>query len=258
MQHTVDCDYSVEGSGPPLVLIHGIGAARDAWRFVTPDLTAHFTVVRYDLRGHGSSPPAEPGFGLEELVNDLVSVCDRAGFDAVHLAGHSLGGMIAPAFARRNPARVRSMSLLSTAAFRTADDRAKVAAVVKAMTEQGIADVLPTLTNRWFTDDFIAANPAVVERRMAQVIGTDAATFLNVFHIYATTEMQPWIADIETPALVLTGEHDGGCPPRLNAQIADAMPNSSLVVLDGLKHAVQLEAPKRVAAAVRDFASRHP
>ncbi|MEM7377691.1 MAG: alpha/beta fold hydrolase [Pseudomonadota bacterium] len=258
MEHTVACDYSVEGRGPPLVLIHGIGAARDAWRFVAPHLVAHFTVVRYDLRGHGTSPSAEPGFGLDELVNDLGSVCDRAGLDAVHLAGHSLGGMIAPAFARRYPARVKSMSLLSTAAFRTADDRAKVAGVVQAMTDQGIADVLPTLTHRWFTDDFIAANPAVVERRMAQVIGTDAATFLNVFRIYATTEMQPWLADIETPALVLTGEHDGGCPPRLNGLIAEALPNSSLVVLDGLKHAVQLEAPESVAAAVRDFASRHP
>nr|NIP76717.1 alpha/beta hydrolase [Xanthomonadales bacterium] len=50
MNQVIDCDYTVEGSGPPLILIHGIGAARDVWRFLTPILSEHFTVVRYDLR----------------------------------------------------------------------------------------------------------------------------------------------------------------------------------------------------------------
>ena len=61
MADVIDCAYSIEGTGEPLVLIHGIGAARDAWRFLTPHLRDHFTVVTYDLRGHGESlvqPPA--------------------------------------------------------------------------------------------------------------------------------------------------------------------------------------------------------
>ena len=53
MAEAIDCAYSVEGHGEPLVLIHGIGAARDAWRFMLPHLRDKFTVVTYDLRGHG-------------------------------------------------------------------------------------------------------------------------------------------------------------------------------------------------------------
>ena len=71
MSDSVRCEYSVEGHGPPLFLIHGIGAARDVWRFVTPHLTEQFTVISYDLRGHGKSRIPDHDFGLEELVEDL-------------------------------------------------------------------------------------------------------------------------------------------------------------------------------------------
>ena len=118
--------------GPPLFLIHGIGAARDAWRFIVPILRDHFTIVTYDLRGHGASPMPSDEFGLNELVDDLERVRERTGFEKAHFSGHSLGGMIGPAYAQKYPDRVLSLGLLSTAAGRTQDDSAKVNGVVKA------------------------------------------------------------------------------------------------------------------------------
>ena len=166
MTNKIDCDFSVEGNGPPLFLIHGIGAARDTWRFAMPALTRRFTVVSYDLRGHGTSPMPDGPFGLDELVADLEQVRLRTGIERAHFAGHSLGGMIGPAYARKYPDRVISLGLLSTAAFRTEDDSAKVWAVVKAMEEKGVSQVLETLIDRWYTDAFIAENPQIVDRRM--------------------------------------------------------------------------------------------
>jgi hypothetical protein len=61
------------------------------------------------------------------------------------------------------------------------------------------------LEERWFTAQFVAQHPQVVERRMQQVIDTDAAVFLSVFDIYAETEMAPWLPEIKQPCLVLTG-----------------------------------------------------
>lgn len=247
MVDVIDCEFSVQGEGPPLILIHGIGAARNTWVKALPVLTPHFTVVTYDLRGHGASPMPKGEFGLDALVNDLERVCERAGFEQAHFAGHSLGGMIGPAYAVKHPDRVRSVGLLSTAAFRTEDDSAKVWAVVHAMEEKGIANVLGTLTERWFTDGFIAKHGDVVERRLQQVIDTNPEVFLNVFRIYAGTEMAPWLHEVRAPALVLTGENDGGCNPRLNTQIDAALPNSELVILPDLKHSLLLEAGDVVA-----------
>jgi len=249
----VSCAWSIAGQGPPLFLIHGIGAARNTWAKLLPILTPRFTVVTYDLRGHGESPKGEGEFNLNHLVEDLEAIRKATGIAAMHLAGHSLGGMIGPAYARAYPEKVLSLGLLSTAAFRTDDDSQKVWAVVKAMEEKGIPPVLETLSDRWFTDDFITNHPDVVAARLKQVVNTDAEVFLNVFRIYAGTEMGPWLHQVTAPALVLTGEHDGGCNPRLNQQIADALPASELVILPRYKHSLLLEAGESVAKELCRF-----
>lgn len=248
---------SVEGDGPSLFLIHGIGASRHSFDGVVARVREAYRCVSYDLRGHGRSPVPPPPYTLDDLVDDLEALRADLGIERAHFAGHSLGGMIGPAYARRYPQHVRSLGLLSTAAFRTEDDREKVRGVVAAMRERGIRPVLETLRDRWFTPEFGERRPEVIERRLQQVVDCDPDVFLSVFDIYAETEMAPWIAEVDAPSLVLTGEHDGGCPPRLNEQIAHALRDADLVILDGLRHAILLEAPDRVAAAMRAFLDRH-
>lgn len=257
MAKAIDCVHSIEGSGPPVIMVHGIGARRQGWAGIVERLRDRFTCVTYDLRGHGESPMPEGRFGLDELVADLEALRERLDISKAHVIGHSLGGMIGPAYARAHPDRVLSLGLLSTAAFRTEDDSAKVRGVVAAMEKKGIRQVLDTLTQRWFTDDFAAARPDVIEARKVQVVETDPDVFLNVFHIYAETEMGPWLHEVTAPSLVLTGELDGGCNPRLNKQIAEALPNSELVILEGLKHAILIEASERVAPPVSKFLAAH-
>ncbi len=253
MTKAVESSYVVEGSGPPLFMIHGIGARKTSWAALTQHLKNDFTCIAYDLRGHGDTPKGEGRFGLDELVADLEALRAKLGIEKAHFIGHSLGGMIGPAYARAYPNRVKALGLLSTAAFRTPDDSAKVKAVVAAMEEKGIPPVLGTLADRWFTDKFQAEHADRIEARKAQVIATDPDVFLNVFHIYAETEMSPWLHEVTAPSLVLTGELDGGCNPRLNKLIADALPNSELVILEGLKHAILIEATERVAPPIVRF-----
>ena len=258
MPEIIDCAYTVTGTGPPLFLIHGIGAARDAWRFMAPELEQHFTLITYDLRGHGTSAmPDSLDFTLDDLVADLERLRMRTGIKRAFFAGHSLGGMIGPAYALKYPGRVRALGLLSTAAFRTPDDSARVRGVVAAMEERGIPNILKTLTGRWFTEAFIAANPDIVQRRLKQVIDTDAQVFLQVFRIYAGTEMAPWLHRVTAPSLVLTGQYDGACNPRLNRLIDAALRDSELVILPEYKHSILVEAPGDVNAhLIRNFAGK--
>lgn len=254
----LDCVHSIEGDGPPLFMIHGIGSRRSGWAAIIERLAPHFTCISYDLRGHGESPLPDGEFGLEELVDDLEALRDKLDIDKAHVIGHSLGGMIGPAYARRYPERVRTLGLLSTAAGRTEDDRQKLQNVIRAMEEKGIEQVLNTLVERWYTDDFIAANPDVISARIQQVVDTPPHVFLNVFRIYAGTEMAPWLHEVSTPSLVLTGENDGACNPRLNTFMDQQLPNSELVILDTVKHAILVEAPDLVAGGVKSFIDRHP
>jgi 3-oxoadipate enol-lactonase len=257
MVQSVDCSYTVEGKGPPLFMVHGIGSRKTSWAEMMRLLSSDFTCIAYDLRGHGESPKGRGIFGLDELVADLENLRAKLGIEKAHVIGHSLGGMIGPAYAHAYPDRVMALGLLSTAAFRTPEDSAKVKAVVTAMEEKGIPQVLTTLVDRWFTDAFQKNNASRIEARIKQVIDTDPSVFLNVFHIYAETEMSPWLHEVTAPSLVLTGELDGGCNPRLNKLIAAALPHSELVILDGLKHSIMIEATGRVAGPVSKFLKAH-
>jgi len=245
--------FSVAGDGPALVMIHGIGARRATFDGMVAGLKDRFTCITYDLRGHGLSPMPEGRFGLDDLVDDLEELRARLGIEKAHFAGHSLGGMIGPRYAWRYPDRVLSLGIWSTAAFRTEADSAAVRGVVARMRAEGIGPVLDTLTARWFTDAFGAARPDVIAWRKRQVMDTPAEVFLNVFDIYAETEMAPWLHEVKAPAQIITGELDGGCNPRLNTLIHEALPGSELEILEGLKHAIFIEATDRVLPHVRRF-----
>ena len=173
------------------------------------------------------------------------------------MIGHSLGGQIGPAYARAHPDHIASVVLLSTAAGRTDEDSAKVKGVVARMRADGIEPVLGTLLDRWYTDGFIEARPDAIQNRIQQVLGTPGEVFLSVFDVYAGTEMAPWLHEVVCPCLVMTGEFDGGCNPRLNRFIADELPDAELVILDDLKHSILIEAPERVLGPVREFLLRH-
>jgi len=254
----IDCVYSDQGKGPAIIMVHGIGARRSLWDPLTAALQKRYRCISYDLRGHGESPMPAGAFGLDELVDDLEALRRRLGIAQAHIIGHSLGGMIGPAYARRYPEHVLSLGLFSTAAFRTDEDSAKVKAVVATMAKNGIEASLDVLVARWFSDEFMSRRPDAIALRKQQVIETDPDVFLNVFDIYARTEMAPWLAEITAPTLVLTGELDGGCSPRLNRQIASALPNSELVILEGLKHAILIEAPDQVLPHFNGFLSSIP
>lgn len=252
----IDVAYTVQGSGPPVYFSHGIGSRKEAWAPVIDAMSDRFTCVAYDQRGHGESPCPPVPYSLDELVADLEALRDRLGHGAIHIVGHSLGGQIGPAYALAHPGRCLSIGALSTAAFRTEEDSAKVKGVVSAIRRDGAAKILPTLVDRWFTEDYAQENPSVIEARLQQVLDTPEEVFTSVFDIYASTEMAGWLDRIDCPVLVLTGENDGGCNPRLNRQITAALTDAELVILPDLKHSILLEAPGLVANHVAEFLTR--
>lgn len=256
MAEAIDVSYEVSGDGPPLYLVHGIGSRKVTWDGLLPVLEPHFTCVRYDLRGHGESPIPPVPYTLDQLVDDLERLRTRLGHEQIHVIGHSLGGMIGPRYAQRFPERVLTVGLLSTAAGRTEDDRAKVEGVVARMRDEGIDEVLPTLVSRWYTDQFAAANPAAIADRIDQVNTTPPAVFLAVFDVYAETEMAPWLDEVGVPCLVLTGENDPGCNPRLNEFVHARLPDSELVILPDVRHSILIECPDEVAGLLLDFLRR--
>jgi pimeloyl-ACP methyl ester carboxylesterase len=253
MTRAVRSAYSIAGDGPPVLLVHGVGARGQVWNKVVHRLAPHYRCMTYDLRGHGGSDGADQPFGLDEFVADLEALRTRLGIDKAHIVGHSLGGMIAPAYAHAYPGRVRSLSMVSTAAFRSPEAFANLAAFVRRIDAGGPPAVLDTLLDRWFTDRFRREHADVVAARREQVLQLDPRVYRETYNVFATAETGPWLADIKVPTLVLTGEFDMGCDPALNRKMAETVPGAQLKILPDLKHSILVEAPDTVAGALLEF-----
>lgn len=113
--HGVNLQYTVEGEGPPVILIHGLySSGQMNWRApgTTQELAKHFQVITLDVRGHGGSgkPTEESAYGLE-LVEDVVRLMDHLKIQKAHIVGYSMGGMITMKLLTRHPERVQSAVL---------------------------------------------------------------------------------------------------------------------------------------------------
>lgn len=250
---SISIAYKKAGKGKPIFFIHGIGSRKESWEKITAKLKNNFLCITYDLRGHGESKIDETNFNINDLVQDLENLRIFLKINKMHIVGHSLGGMIGPCYAKKYKNKVLSLTMLSTAAFRTIDEQKKILDIIDNIQTKGINDIIPLLVNRWFTNNFIKNNPKIINQRVSQIKKTPIKTFINVFKIYALTEIGPLLKEISLPSLIITGENDIGCNPKINKKIAHSLKNSKLVILPGAKHAITLEFPELVTKNIIKF-----
>ena len=251
----VEIQVRIEGAGPPVTLVHGVGADLNSWDRIASRLVPHFTVVRPDLRGHGRSSRITT-CRMADFVGDLAGVLDRLGIGATDLVGFSLGGLIAQWFAIQHPARIRGLALISTVAERTPAERARVLERADKVRGEGIASVVAAAEDRWFTPAFKAANPDIVARRLEQLKANDLPSYAAAYRVFAEADEGVDLARITHPTLVVTGENDLGSNPRMARRMHEAIAGSRLVILPELRHSVLLEAPDTIADLLMEFLQR--
>jgi pimeloyl-ACP methyl ester carboxylesterase len=243
----------VEGDGEPLALVHGVGASLDVWDGVAALLRDRYRIVRYDLRGHGQSEKAPGPYSVEDFAGDLRALLDQLGIERAHVAGHSLGGLVAQSFALDHPGRLRKLALISTVAGRTEDERRRVRERL-AMVASGIAgDHFRASLDRWFTDEFRAANPALLDAYAARNQANDPACYAAAYRVLAETDLAGRLPEIAAETLVMTGEHDQGSNPRMARLMHERIRGSVLRILPVLRHSILVEAPDIVAGLLGDF-----
>lgn len=250
--------YSVDGEGTPLVLIHGVGADREAWDQVIAHLKGRYRIVRPDLRGHGQSVKSPGPYSLEGFAKDCLRLMDHVGMDKAHLVGFSLGGLIAQQLAIQSPERFLSMTAISSIAGRTEEEQQRVLQRAKTLSEEGALTHLANAVERWFTDEFRAARPEVLEWRRKKSLQNDPVSYAAAYHVLASSDLADQLHKIELPVLAMTGECDIGSPPHMSKTIATRAQNGRLVIFPKLKHSVLLEAPDRIAQELESFLSNLP
>ncbi|KFC70876.1 3-oxoadipate enol-lactonase [Bosea sp. LC85] len=249
----VTLNYRLQGSGTPLVCIHGVGSYLEAWEGVAERLADQFRILTFDLRGHGRSTKVQGRYEIDDFVGDALALADHAGFETFHLAGFSLGGLIAQRLALTHQERIRRLVLLATVAGRTEDERARVAARLAALQAGDRGSHYDASLSRWLTEDFQARNPeliAMLRRRNAE---NDPECYAAAYRVLAQTDFGGLLDQIRVPVLVATGEEDAASNPRMARYMHERIGGSELHILPGMRHSILTEAPEQVAALMRGF-----
>src|SRR5262249_36162046 len=149
------------GSGPPLVLLHCLGVDHRFWDFAA-ELGRDFTLLRYDLPGHGASAVPGAACGIEDLSAQLADLLAAHKIARAHVAGISLGGLIAQHFAATRPDLVDRLILIDTTPRYTDELRAMWDARAATARTAGVAAMVPALLAIWFSADALASEHAGV------------------------------------------------------------------------------------------------
>jgi 3-oxoadipate enol-lactonase len=234
--------------GPAVVLSHSVGSTHRMWDTQLDALNERFRVIRYDTRGHGDSPVPDGPYSIDDLADDVVALLDRLDVARAHVIGLSLGGMTAMRLAARNPDRVDRIALLCTAAsLPPASAWSDRAATVRA---EGSVAVAAAVVQRWFTPEYLAANPAVRIAHEAMVAATPAEGYAGCCEAIAKLDLHRDLSSISAPTLVIAGAADPATPPARLEEIVAAVPDSRLLVVDQAAHLANAEQPAIITPAL--------
>ena len=242
-----------KGSGPALVLLHCLGVDHRLWDIAAAGLERGFTLVSYDFAGHGETPPAGRGYGIEDLSVQLAALFEREGIARAHVGGISLGGLVAQHFAATHPERVDRLLLLDTTPRYTDEMRQMWVVRANQARTQGVASLLDSLLPVWFTPDFIAGDPPAV-RYVRDCFHNDSGEgYALACEALGAADLRPLAAKIAAPTLIVCGDQESpafqDAARWLEANIGD----TRLQFLSPARHASVLEQPDAFVALARAF-----
>jgi 3-oxoadipate enol-lactonase/4-carboxymuconolactone decarboxylase len=234
---------------PAILLIHSLATDLHVWDAQAADLARDHRVIRYDLRGHGLSELSQGALTIGDLAADALGVLDACGAATAHVAGVSIGGMIAQVVAGRAPARVRSVILCDTALALPPP------ALWRERAQQVLAEGLATIADatlaRWVSPGF-AATPAGRGLR-ARFLRTPPAGYAAAAEALALADLSATTPELRVPALVVVGADDPSTPVAAAEALQRAIPGAALVIIPDARHLPLVERPDAVTAAIRTF-----
>jgi 3-oxoadipate enol-lactonase len=234
-----------------LVLLHSLGSDSDMW---TPQLQAFATVrrvVAIDLPGHGRST-AHPGeYSLDDLGADMLAIADGAGLSRFDICGISLGGLLGLWLTINAPDRVQALIASNTAA--RVGSRGLWAARIRAVIDQGMAEVRPSVLARFFTPDFGQRRPEVLRQVEETFISVDPVGYIGCCAALRDADLSAAIPAIRCPTLIMAGEEDQATPPDQAEWLHRQILHSRLEMIPHAAHLANLEQPEIFTRLAMDF-----
>lgn len=261
----VEINYEVNGTGEPLVLIHGLGGSLKMWVRQIPAFSKHFRTIAYDCRGHGDSEKSKEQYSMKDLADDLKGLLDKLEVEKAHILGLSMGTIIAQVFAINYQSRIKTLILAGVASAPTyyREERTPAIEAIERMFTDAmkprenfdVNEFMLTLARYAFSEGISEEllNPLAIT--MGQMIDEEALfTALNAM---GTLDFADQLQKINVPTLIINGDQDMLTPLSGARATHRLIPNLELVVIRGGSHCAFIENAEEFNAAVLKFLRKY-
>lgn len=252
--------FSILGSGPTVLMLHGIGGGHLSF---APQLegfaAAGFRAVAWDMPGYGFSAPVEP-FNFKGLAARCVALIEALQCPSLSLLGHSMGGMVAQEVALRRPDLVNRLILCGTSAsFARRTDGTQAAEWADRFIAQRTAPLTQGRSMEDLAGELVPAmvgsqaQPEGVRMAVHCLSQVPAATYRRAVECVATFDRQNALSELAMPTLLVGGSEDRVARPESMRAMARVMPRARYEQLEGAGHLMHLELPEAFNACVVSF-----
>lgn len=249
--------YTDQGSGQPIVLIHGFPLNKNMWVHQIDALSQGFRVIAPDLRGHGESASVPGPNLMEVLAYDLRRLLDYLNIDQAVICGFSMGGYATFSFYRLYPQRVKALILADTRPQPDSPEakqgRYDLAEVARREGGGAIAD---RLIPRLLSQGAVQNRPDLVESVRNIIISTPVVGIAgDLMGLAERQDSVPLLSQIACPTLIVVGEEDVLTPPAESQLMAQHIKGAVLQTIPGVGHLANMEKPEEWNKIVREFLS---
>jgi 3-oxoadipate enol-lactonase len=256
---SVSIAYDMQGSGPLVVFLHGIGGNRTNWEEQLEYFGTKFCAVSWDARGYGASDDPPQTLKFTDFADDLLRLLDHLQAERAHLVGLSMGGMIIQDFYGRYPDRVATLALVDTSSgFGGVPEAVRQDFLSRRLDplEQGLtpADIAPIVVEVLVAK---GASAAVRERLCASLAALRTEPYKQALHAIVTTDFRPVLSRIRVPTLVIVGEEDIVTPPSASEFLVKNIPGATFVKIPGAGHLTNIETSEAFHSALATFLDCH-
>jgi 3-oxoadipate enol-lactonase len=236
------------------VLIHSLAMDASFWNRVAAHLTGAADILVYDCRGHGRSGKPKGPCTVELHADDLADLLSAVGWSRAVVAGSSMGGCIALAFAAAYPQRVAALGLIDTTAWYGPNAPQQWEERGQKGLQEGMMSLVEFQKSRWVSDAFLAQHPDVVDDAISVFLANDTTAYLETCRMLGAVDKRDALPRFKFPTRIVVGAEDYATPIAMAEAMRDAIPGARLRIIDGVRHFTPLESPDKIAEELKGLA----
>lgn len=244
--------------GTPVVMLHPVGMDLTLWEHQIGALRKQHDVIALDFPGHGFSRQIEGErsfYNFSMVVSDFI---DGLACGPVHLVGTSFGGMVAQEVAVHRPDLVRSLALIGTACTFEDNVRQILRERAEFVRSNGMVALAPLSLVRWFTPEFSAARPDIIDRITKLLYIQDANYHGSMWDVVSALDTQSGLMKLSIPAIIIVGDKDTSTPLSSAEILAKSLKTDNLHIIKDSSHLTILEAPEAINELLIGFFESQP